>query len=97
MFFVLSEFPETAVTGDTFAARFAGDLAARSTVTIPTIIPLIIPMMLIPNRGISENSSPTIKRRAAHKPQVDTVPSISPAGTAVLHQFSASSRTKRMI
>ena len=41
MFFVFSLFPETAVTGDTFAALFAGELAAISTVVTPNSIPLI--------------------------------------------------------
>ena len=91
------ELPETAVTGDTFAARFAGAPAASNTVTIPTTIPLTIPGMLMPNRGMPENSSPTKKRRAAHRHHVTAIPSATPAGIAVLHQFRASSLTKRII
>ena len=40
---VFSVFPETAATGDTFAACFAGALAASSTVTSPLTTPLLIP------------------------------------------------------
>ena len=50
--------PETADIGETLAARFAGDCAAKSTVTIPTIIPLISPTGLILNTGVVENSPP---------------------------------------
>ena len=54
-------------------------------------------MMLTPKRGMWENSSPTRKRRAAHSPQEQRIPRMRPMGTAVLHQFRASSLTKRMI
>ena len=88
--------PETAAAGGTFEARPAGAPAAIRTVTTPTRAPLTIPVTLTPNRGMWENSSPTRKRRAAHRIQVVTIPSARPMGTAVLHQFRASSRTKRL-
>ena len=53
--------------------------------------------ILIPKRGISENSSLTTKRSTAHSPHVVTTPKIRPMGTAVLHQFNASRRTNRII
>ena len=92
-----SVFPEAAVTGDTLAALFAGVLAARSTVRSPTAIPAAIPIPLIPNNGSAENSSPTPSRRMMHRIHVITIPSSTPSGIAILHQFSASSLTKRMI
>ena len=95
-FSIFPEFPDTAAAGDTFDARFAGDCAASSTVRIPTTMPKIIPIMLIPKTGISENSALT-SRITAQSPHVTTMPGIIPAGTAILHQFSASSRTKHRI
>ena len=83
--------------GDTFAACFAGAFAAISTVISPTKIPQTMPKILIPKRGISENSSLTTKRSTAHSPHVVTTPKIRPMGTAVLHQFNASRRTNRII
>ena len=56
-----------------------------------------MPKILIPKRGISENSSLTTKRSTAHSPHVVTTPKIRPMGTAVLHQFNASRRTNRII
>ncbi len=97
LFFPWSAFPDTAVIGDTFAACFAGAFAAISTVISPTKIPQAMPKILIPKRGISENSSLTTKRSTAHSPHVVTTPKIRPMGTAVLHQFNASKRTKRMV
>ncbi len=90
---VFPAFPETAAMGDTFAACFAGALAASSTVTVPMTIPLMIPTGLIPKRGIAVNSSRTTNRRNAHKIHVLTVPRAMPMGIAVLHQLRASSRT----
>ena len=43
---VFSVFPETAATGDTFAACFAGTLAASSTVTSPMPPPSLWTSML---------------------------------------------------
>ena len=83
--------------GVTPEARFAGDPAANRTVTTPTKTPLPIPAALMPKSGIWENSSPTKKRRAAHRPQEAITPRVRPTGMAVLHQFRASSRTKRTI
>ena len=91
------ELPDNAMTGDTFDARLAGDCAASNTVTTPRRIPQRIPIILTPKSGMSENSPPTRKRNAPHKPHVATTPSSTPMGTAVLHQFSASNRTNRMI
>ena len=95
--FPWSAFPDTAVIGDTFAACFAGAFAAISTVISPTKIPQAMPKILIPKRGMSENSSLTTKRSTAHSPHVVTTPKIRPMGTAVLHQFNASRRTNRII
>ena len=93
----ICEFPEAAVTGETFAALFAGELAAINTVRTPTITPLTMPIALKPNSGIFANSSPTSNFSTAHKIQDVTIPSTTPAGTAVLHQFNASRRMKRVI
>ena len=87
--------PDTAAIGETLAARFAGDWAAIHTVSTPSTAPLTMPTMLTPNTGISENSPPTRYRSTAFSPHARHVPSSTPIGTAVLHQFSASSRTKR--
>ena len=93
--FVSFPFPETAMIGDTLPARFAGALAASSTVTVPIRTPLIIPIRLIPKRGMAVNSSLTINLRTAHRIHVLTVPNRMPTGIAVLHQLRASSFTKR--
>ncbi|MNZ52797.1 hypothetical protein D3C78_706590 [compost metagenome] len=45
-------FPDTAANGETLAALFAGERAARSTVRIPTQIPAMILGKLIPKAGI---------------------------------------------
>lgn len=94
-FFVSSVFPDTAKIGDTLAARFAGVLAASSTVAIPITMPLIIPIRLIPKRGMAVNSSLTTNLRIAHSIHVLTIPNTTPIGMAVLHQLRASSFTKR--
>ena len=86
--------PETAAAGDTFAARFAGALAASKTVTTPITIPLITPGILMRPSGILENSSPTTKRNTMHPSQVKTIPETMPIGIATRHQFNASSFTK---
>ena len=44
---LLATLPETADMGETLAARFAGDCAAKNTVTTPTTTPLISPTGLI--------------------------------------------------
>lgn len=44
---LLSILPETADIGETLAAHFAGDCAAKNTVTTPTTTPLISPTGLI--------------------------------------------------
>lgn len=81
-------FPETAATGDTFAACLAGALAASSTVTNPMTMPLIIPIGLIPKSGIVVNSSLTTNRSTAHKAHVQTVPSTMPMGIAAVAGFA---------
>mgnify|MGYP006963537667 CR=1 FL=1 len=53
--------------------------------------------ILMPKRGISENSSLTTKRSTTQSPHVVTTPKTRPIGIAVLHQFNASKRTKRMV
>ena len=55
---VFSILPETADIGETLEALFAGDCAAKSTVTIPTTAPLITPTRLILNTGVVANSPP---------------------------------------
>ena len=61
-------FPLMAVTGDTFAAFFAGDKEAKRTIRNPIITPAINPLILNWKSGISENLSPLIdfNRRQAH-------------------------------
>ncbi len=54
-FSVSEGFPATAATGDTRAARLAGEREDSSTVKTPTITPLMIPMALMPNCGIGVN------------------------------------------
>ena len=97
IFRAISVFPDTAAMGETFAACFAGKCAARNTVTIPTAAPQRIPGILTEKRGISANFPFTKNRRIPHNIQQLTTPSRPPRGTAVLHQFSASSLTNRMI
>ena len=97
IFFPSPAFPVTADTGDTLDALFAGDCAAIRTVIIPTATPLTIPAALTPNNGILTNSSPAINRSRAHTPHVTRIPRMTPAGIAILHQFRASSLTKRII
>ncbi len=70
-----------AVTGDTFAAFFAGEREARRTIRKPTRIPAIMPTMLTSNSGTSENLSPLTdfsSRQAAH---VAICPASRPMGT----------------
>ena len=81
------------VAADSVAAFDAGEDAANQTVTSPNTIPQTMPTGLIPNTGKELNSSPINPRRKAHNPHVETIPSTHPAGTAVLHQKRASSRT----
>ena len=90
-------FPDTAATGETFAACFAGEWAAINTVTIPTTAPQRIPVTLTEKSGISAHSPFTRNLNIAHNIQQVIVPSIQPIGIAVLHQFNASSLTKCMI
>ena len=97
IFRVFSVFPDTAAMGETFAACFAGKCAARNTVMIPTAAPQRIPGILTEKRGIFVNSPFTKNRRITHNIQQLTTPSRQPSGTAVLHQFNASSLTNRMI
>ena len=90
-------FPETAVIGRTLAARFAGACAASKTVTRPTTMPHPTPTGLNITTGIVSHSPPMPYRRTAQTVQLASVPSKRPSGMAVLHQFSASSRTNRII
>ena len=90
-------FPDTAVAGETLAARFAGACAARKTVTIPITAPDNIPGTLTPNTGIFSHSPPTIYFSPAQIIQETTTPRAVPTGTALLHQFNASSLTIRTI
>ena len=92
-----SEFPETAVIGETLDARLAGELAAIKTVRIPITMPQIIPIILMPKSGMSENSPPTKNFSAADSIQVVNTPSESPMGIASLHQLRASSLTNLVI
>ena len=52
---VESTLPETAATGETLAARLAGDCAARRTVTTPTAAPLSSPIGLTAKTGMELN------------------------------------------
>ena len=96
-FFDTFALPDTAATGETRAACFAGEWAAMNTVTTPTAAPLRIPLMLTAKSGISTHSPFTKIFKTAHNIQQVMVPKAQPIGIAVLHQFNASSRTKRMI
>ena len=89
--------PDIAATGETFDACLAGDWAAINTVIIPTAAPQRIPFILTENSGISTHSPFTINFNTAHDTQQVTVPNAQPIGIAVLHQFNASSLTKRTI
>ena len=59
-------FPETAANGETFAAFFAGERDANSTVNIPMIIPATILGILILNIGIVAKNPGLRKRKSAH-------------------------------
>ena len=59
--------------------------------------PQSMPLMLTENSGISAHSPFTKNLNIRHDIQHITVPNAQPMGIAVLHQFSASSRTKRII
>ena len=89
--------PETAAAGETREARLAGDCAASRTVTSPMTTPQTMPTGLTANRGKSANSPPMAHFKRAHNPHVTTTAAAMPMGMAILHQFSASSRTKRII
>ena len=91
-----SRFPDTAATGETREARFAGDLEASRTVSRPNTMPLTIPTRLTPNTGQSENSPCTQYRKIAPSTQETATPRAAPMGMAVLHQFRASNFTNRM-
>ena len=62
----------------------------RDTSNIPVL-------MLTAKSGISTHSPFTKIFKTAHNIQQAMVPKAQPIGIAVLHQFNASSRTKRMI
>ena len=62
-----------------------------------TKAPQRIPFILTAKSGISTHSPFTKNLKIAHKIQQVTVPNAQPIGIAVLHQFSASSLTKRII
>ena len=90
--FPISMLPDTAATGETFAARRAGECAAINTDITPTKTPLKMPSAL--NRNVNSlNSPPTIFFRTTHTIHVTAILSAKPKGIAVLHQFRASSRT----
>ena len=95
--FLFSVFPEIPAAGDTFAARFAGALAAISTVMIPITVPLMIPMGLSLKTGIFSHSPPMTYLRIAQIPQDASVAIMIPKGIAFLHQFNASSLTMCLI
>ena len=96
-FLDISALPDTAATGETIAACFAGEWAAINTVMTPTKAPQRIPFILTAKSGISTHSPFTKNLKIAHNIQQVTVPNTQPIGIAVLHQFSASSLTKRII
>ena len=96
-FLFVSVLPDIAAMGETFAACLAGDCAAINTVIIPMAAPQKIPLILTENSGISTHSPFTINFNIRHDTQQVTIPNTQPIGIAVLHQFSASSLTKRTI
>ena len=96
-FLFVSALPDIAAMGETFAACLAGDCAALNTVMIPMATPQRIPLILTENSGISTHSPFTINFNIRHDTQQVTIPNAQPIGIAVLHQFSASSLTKRTI
>ena len=87
--------PDTAVSGDTLAARLAGVPAASRTVTKPITTPAASPMKLTPNTGIPSKNPGLKKRSRKHSTHVTAIPERTPAGIAPLHQPSASLLTKR--
>ena len=87
--------PETAARGETFAALFAGDLAAKSTVNTPIKIPDAILGILILKIGISPKYIGLSPRKTIHKIQVIAIPIPTPIGIANRHHLKASLRTKR--
>ena len=93
----LVAFPETAANGETFAAFFAGERDANSTVNIPMIIPATILGILILNIGIVAKNPGLRKRKSAHNIHIITIPVIIPAGIAKRHQLRASLRTNFII
>lgn len=62
---------------------------------VPPAAPAHRPPGLSRNTGVVANSPPMPYRSAPHTAQLENVPSTRPIGTAILHQLSASIRTKR--
>ena len=90
-------FPETAVSGETFDAFFAGERAASSTVIKPISAPAARPIGLIPTAGIPAKYVGLKKRSMAQSPQTTITLKIRPAGIALLHHPRASRLTNRRI
>ena len=74
--------PDAAISGETFAAFFAGERAASKTVSKPITIPAITLGILKLNIGIEPKYSGLSSRSMAHKPHMTTIPVITPIGIA---------------